>query len=671
MIARQLSIEKIDPENCILLVGAGISLDPPSHIPLAIDIRKSLITSLLKENPQFIQQFEGLFMPPPNQVPYQGPFASTRFELLIDWVNYFIPDLFSKLENLDYLGSPNLWHYHIATAMRDGAIVLTTNWDTRIETACLALGYNPEIFVVGERKRSWKKPTIPNLIKLHGSFPIPGKSSIYQPIGTLMQLAKFGLGYNSYPDLTKILRQVSNRKHLVVCGYSGWDSFDVMPLIEENLKNVTIYWHVWNSKPEPLVSIADKFDVLKDVQTNHTPADVFLASYKPEFEPSAFKIHSNTASFFQLIFPTQLIAESTTTSSAVEKELAELLLDRAEVQAEIRDIFDSIDTIGAEEIEIIMSRIANAYNTDDYLGQAERFAEEQAGKSDFQNTEESTDTWTQKVLVLMDEGRYIEAADEFEAVVTQNEADHANSPPHVHADNLLFILDSCFWGALKQNQVRNAWRIARRIRRIAKKHRSIWGIIHADYLEANIYHHWASQPVSKTNRLRRDPLFYQIQAQRLLNQVVRYRLMIPRLDMVVDALRLLRYMETDSQIQLSYEFKIDKWAGLLPDCEEKLLALFDLVRWNSERREKIAVENKLKELEKVVGSLPKLPAATLYLACAECHLAYLNENVIALRKAIDRFRKISVDPIYFQDAFTAELNRFQLLCRNLEKELTE
>jgi hypothetical protein len=120
-------------------------------------------------------------------------------------------------------------------------------------------------------------------------------------------------------------------------------------------------------------------------------------------------------------------------------------------------------------------------------------------------------------------------------------------------------------------------------------------------------------------------------------------------------------METDSLLQLDLEQKIEKWAALLPDCEEKLLSYFDLIRWRSERGDYEAMDKDFALMEAIVAALPKLPAGTMYLTLAKCHLAFSRRDKSLLRQAIDSAKSIHLDPMYFQDAFTAELIRFERL----------
>ncbi len=178
--------------------------------------------------------------------PYLGPYATLRFELLLEWVSYLEPRVLNVLADCDKDGSPNRWHWWIADMIAGGATVLTTNFDSRIEMACRALQMKCSVVHLTARRVSADAIDRAQLIKLHGSFAKtrcgrPGKFG-HAPMMTLRQLARWGLAYERLGAARKSLMRLIRNRTLVVCGYSGWDSFDVMPLLEDGRRTRPLFW---------------------------------------------------------------------------------------------------------------------------------------------------------------------------------------------------------------------------------------------------------------------------------------------------------------------------------------------------------------------------------------------------------------------------------------------
>lgn len=154
-----------------------------------------------------------------------------RFEGLIERIADFEPKIFSGLGRLETHGSPNAMHRFLADQAHAGALVLTTNFDCRIEQAAIDRHGGLRRFVVGRPLFELKAET--KLVKLHGSFLHPQYHDVgSKPVATLTQIARFGLAFSSQRGLRKYLLSRCAGRTLVVAGYSASDSFDVTPLIE-------------------------------------------------------------------------------------------------------------------------------------------------------------------------------------------------------------------------------------------------------------------------------------------------------------------------------------------------------------------------------------------------------------------------------------------------------
>lgn len=229
----------MNAENFVYLVGAGISIDAPSGIPPGAPILQRLIeyVAIDASAAQALRDYAD-----PDVACKQGLSRTNflRFEGLIERISDIEPTIFSALAKLESNGRPNTIHQFLVDQANAGALVLTTNFDCRIEQAALNRQSDLRRFVVGQPVHKLRSDT--QLIKLHGSFPHPHfRNATGKPIATLTQIARFGLAFSAQRTLRKHLEQRCLGRTLVVAGYSASDSFDVTPLIE-NLPWKEVIW---------------------------------------------------------------------------------------------------------------------------------------------------------------------------------------------------------------------------------------------------------------------------------------------------------------------------------------------------------------------------------------------------------------------------------------------
>ena len=204
-----------------LFCGAGISAEKPSRLPLASQLVKSIQSDYLADVGKDVYA------------------ADLRPEVLFHLISKHDPEgLLTRLQL--NLGSvhPNANHQFAAACLALGNHVITTNFDLLIEIACLARG-------VPTNRTTERLPATAErvLFKIHGS--LDRAESIFYTINHVYR----GLGEKRL----RTLRALTNRRIILVIGYSGLDQLDIMPAIRK-CDPARIYWfnHVgtarWCSK---------------------------------------------------------------------------------------------------------------------------------------------------------------------------------------------------------------------------------------------------------------------------------------------------------------------------------------------------------------------------------------------------------------------------------------
>ncbi|HKP77368.1 MAG TPA: SIR2 family protein [Longimicrobiaceae bacterium] len=639
----------------MILVGAGISIDPPSNIPAAAGLLDLLVDWICASAPELRPQLDLALAPPDQRLPYEGPYATTRFELLLEWIRYIEPAIYDALSVLDDCGTANLWHFHVAAALRRGAVVLTTNFDTRVEEACVALGVHPRVAVLSGSRRRVAELTDANLVKLHGSFPYPGRR--FTPIGTLSQISRFGLGYERLRPLVGRLQELLRERSLVVAGYSGWDSYDVVPLLEAVFPGGdALYWHSWHPGGPLSVGPPRTFDSLTDLGPGHTAAGVLLSDLATASPGRVWEVAGPTPPFFRHLWPEDAAGEAhaALAQAAPTPEVNGL--------AALREVlFTPGFRLSRESAEALVGKLAYPYNSDDY-----KEPRSDAGQAVQPPPDErpEADPWEERVVALLDAGRAIAAADAFTDRIEESEAAAEEDNPLIYADVLIYGLSSAFWVALHNFRNRDAWRIARRIVREGRRRGALWAMVLGEYLEANVWTEWATARRGSPS-VRHSREEYRVRAAARLDRAMRYALRIPRLDIFVDASRLRASIEPDPGQRARLERAVLAWAERLPPCEERLLAFFDNVRWTAGRG---GDEQLHAAAERLIGEAATNWSRTagLYRWAGECYRAIARHDAGELAMSIEGLTgELQQLPRAIDAGWTREIENFNFLLGTL------
>jgi tetratricopeptide (TPR) repeat protein len=227
------------------LVGAGVSMDPPSNVPSAREMGRALLEyCAVKEEVENLLALKNL-----------------RFEMIVEQVNIIFDNKLKVLDYFDSVVNPNLIHLFLANIIVAGHNVITTNFDYCIEHALLT--------TVGDNKKDTITPIITKedynthnnpqkysknryiLVKIHGSKKniLTGADTSGSLITTMSALGKErekGETFAIEPFKKPTVLNLTQNRNLVVMGYSGSDDFDIGPVLREmpNLKSIIWIEHV-------------------------------------------------------------------------------------------------------------------------------------------------------------------------------------------------------------------------------------------------------------------------------------------------------------------------------------------------------------------------------------------------------------------------------------------
>jgi tetratricopeptide (TPR) repeat protein len=273
--------------SAVLLVGAGISADPPASLPLAAGLSIEMVRNIARRcalNPELLVRVEAAA-------------ATLRPEVLADILlrhvgGYGLKSIYSALD-----AHPNDWHSLLATSMARGCTVITTNFDILIERSCADQNVSYQRYLP-HKKASISPANFAQcrscLIKLHGSLPVSNDAN---KLSLAFALKHVSRGIPSH--LQELLQSLLADRPLIVLGYAGRDDFDIRPfLLNLNRKGPTL-WVIHDSSAS---------------ESEWKPGDVW-----PDAEPAIELYHQWAGSIsivrgptqaLQRLFPTSLSSQS-------------------------------------------------------------------------------------------------------------------------------------------------------------------------------------------------------------------------------------------------------------------------------------------------------------------------------------------------------------------------
>jgi tetratricopeptide (TPR) repeat protein len=227
----------------VFFVGAGISLDSPSNLPSTGAFIDAILCEAFDDenDSEEIRQF---INPSAPKRLVDGHYL--RFETFIEAITSTGNDPgLEILRCFSVCEQPNKNHYVLAALIGLGHYVVTTNFDCLIEIACQHLGipccqivYETDFGSYLEAPERYRNP----LFKIHGSFTKNGRNSSDSMNATLSSLAAMGDQMSSAPNKKKVLRELIGSYPVITLGYSGSDTFDIIPVFTSTPSNEPLIW---------------------------------------------------------------------------------------------------------------------------------------------------------------------------------------------------------------------------------------------------------------------------------------------------------------------------------------------------------------------------------------------------------------------------------------------
>jgi NAD-dependent SIR2 family protein deacetylase len=243
------ALQSLEPQSLAILVGAGISVDEPSHMPTASEFMRMFYEACLPASCD-----KELFTN-----------AGLRFEAVVDVLQHWFDPALNILDI--FRGDrPNRNHRHLISLASRGALIVTTNFDTLIEAAASnTLSYKTRIssqdfsdFASDEHCRS--RPS--EVWHLHGAVTDPrsGADCRETIIASIRDCWRSQDMFRLEQSKGHALRRTLLERDLVVLGYSGSDDYDISPALEDSPSQRRLVWvkHAFGDVP-PIPPVVDMY----------------------------------------------------------------------------------------------------------------------------------------------------------------------------------------------------------------------------------------------------------------------------------------------------------------------------------------------------------------------------------------------------------------------------
>jgi len=242
-----------EDEFDVIFVGAGISVNPPTCFPMAGSIISRILRAIAP-NENVLANLE--ILSNSERTEKRNPGDYIRFELLFDSIQQIADQELSILEMVNIFNEPNPLHFFLAEKAINGSIVITTNFDSLIEKAIIRLGREPFSVCELSEYKDWRNiissGKIP-VFKIHGSYMQYDGNEARIASDTVQ--ATFSSITTNTTNLElpgpkrDFLIESTNRRNILIAGYSGSDDLDIMPTFH-SLAASSITWLDHDSKPK-------------------------------------------------------------------------------------------------------------------------------------------------------------------------------------------------------------------------------------------------------------------------------------------------------------------------------------------------------------------------------------------------------------------------------------
>ena len=237
-------IKDFKNKKTVFLIGAGISVPPPSYIRALP--QEDCMKAISNLGSSKINQIIHAIRP---EVFFQVLYNILRERALKPL--QIINPKFLNSENL--LVFPNYIHYFLAERIVKGHVVVTTNLDNLIEKAYEKITKGKKLNVIiyeedfNANYKKLNKLESGILIKFHGSFYDGEGNDSSETIRLILQQVRTEFPEFKRRTLTKLIKNFN----FIIMGYSGRDDYDIFSFLLNPPSNRKIWWikHIKESNP--------------------------------------------------------------------------------------------------------------------------------------------------------------------------------------------------------------------------------------------------------------------------------------------------------------------------------------------------------------------------------------------------------------------------------------
>jgi hypothetical protein len=218
-----------------LFVGAGVSKDPPSCLPLGSEIKKTLIEGFCADYPSDVKDLI-----------IEYAIADLSLEevcgvIYEEMSEQLITTMASALDDEEL--QPDMLHLFVAKTLSLGNIVVTTNYDRQIERAYLKkdlkVCYDKKTF--GRFVDKFRKRKGVWLLKLHGTFKIK-KGNTIRDVSESVRTTIDRVGRGLPVEVEKALKATLRKFPILFIGYGCGDVDIVYPILASVKSKKEIFW---------------------------------------------------------------------------------------------------------------------------------------------------------------------------------------------------------------------------------------------------------------------------------------------------------------------------------------------------------------------------------------------------------------------------------------------
>ena len=223
-----------------LFLGAGISKNPPSNLPLAGELRACILENLVTDQEMDVEVLAKMKGEPDEMGKVAYPFE--YFIQTIDRGSGKRSKFLKHMITIYKAGYPNMCHVLVARLVKSGHVqeIMTTNFDTKLEQAMenesMTNGKDFKVFFSEKHfsEVDLERLEVPVVFKIHGS--VVDEESLR---ATLDLISRQGL----MERRARVLKHFfTNNPNLMVMGYSASDEFDINPVILSTRSKSKLFW---------------------------------------------------------------------------------------------------------------------------------------------------------------------------------------------------------------------------------------------------------------------------------------------------------------------------------------------------------------------------------------------------------------------------------------------